>query len=327
MLSGRTGRSVAFALAAAALYALSTPFSKVLLADISPKMMAALLYLGAGAGMTVLSLASGARGDAGEVRGRPLERADAPYVAAMVVLDVAAPLLLMAGLSLSSAESVSLLNNFEIVATALIARLAFGERVGARTATGIGVISLACVLLSWDAGAWGFSAGSLLTLAACLCWGIENNCTNRLSGCDPARIVIIKGWGSGAGALIVALGAGQDMNNGIGFNGAEVSDYGFWYLERLTDTVFTEIIPRTQAKNVIALTANDIYEVENNSQLQPRNHGRTYTSATNRSSTLALTEDGKLYSWGSNRDGTIGNGMSGYTYVPLLMDISLVYDR
>ncbi len=117
------------------------------------------------------------------------------------------------------------------------------------------------------------------------------------------------------------------MNNGIGFNGAEVSDYGFWYLERLTDTVFTEIIPRTQAKNVIALTANDIYEVENNSQLQPRNHGRTYTSATNRSSTLALTEDGKLYSWGSNRDGTIGNGMSGYTYVPLLMDISLVYDR
>ena len=141
-MSGRTGRSVAFALAAAALYALSTPFSKVLLADISPNMMAALLYLGAGAGMTALSLASGARGDAGEVRGRPLERADAPYVAAMVALDIAAPLLLMAGLSLSSAESVSLLNNFEIVATALIARLAFGERVGARTATGIGVISM-----------------------------------------------------------------------------------------------------------------------------------------------------------------------------------------
>ena len=148
MLFGRTGRSVAFALAAAALYALSTPFSKVLLADVAPNMMAALLYLGAGAGMTMLSLASGARGGAGEVRGRCLERADAPYVAAMVVLDVAAPLLLMAGLSLSSAESVSLLNNFEIVATALIARLMFGERVGTRTATGIGVISLACVLRS-----------------------------------------------------------------------------------------------------------------------------------------------------------------------------------
>ncbi len=211
MGSGRTGRSVAFALAAAALYALSTPFSKVLLADIAPNMMAALLYLGAGAGMTALSLAGGVRGDAGEARGRSLERADVPYVAAMVALDVAAPLLLMAGLSLSSAESVSLLNNFEIVATALIARLAFGERVGARAATGIGVISLACVLLSWDAGVRGFSAGSLLTLAACLCWGIENNCTNRLSDCDPVHVVVIKGWGSGTGALVVALCAGDAL--------------------------------------------------------------------------------------------------------------------
>lgn len=211
MGSGRTGRSVAFALAAAALYALSTPFSKVLLADIAPNMMAALLYLGAGAGMTALSLAGGVRGDAGEARGRSLERADVPYVAAMVALDVAAPLLLMAGLSLSSAESVSLLNNFEIVATALIARLAFGERVGARAAIGIGAISLACFLLSWDAGAWGFSAGSLLTLAACLCWGIENNCTNRLSDCDPVKVVVIKGWGSGAGALAVALCAGDAL--------------------------------------------------------------------------------------------------------------------
>ena len=205
MLSGRTGRSVAFALAAAALYALSTPFSKVLLADIAPNMMAALLYLGAGAGMTALSLADGVRGDAGEARGRSLERTDVPYVAAMVALDVAAPLLLMAGLSLSSAESVSLLNNFEIVATALIARLAFGERVGVRAAVGIGAISLACFLLSWDAGACGFSAGSLLTLAACLCWGIENNCTNRLSDCDPVKVVVIKGWGSPVDAGLALL--------------------------------------------------------------------------------------------------------------------------
>ena len=211
MGAGRAGRSVAVALAAAALYALSTPFSKVLLADIAPNMLAALLYLGAGAGMTALAFARVMRGDRAGAQGRPLERADIPYAAAMVALDIAAPLLLMAGLSRSSAESVSLLNNFEIVATALIARLAFGERVAARTAAGIGAITLACVLLSWDAGAWGFSAGSLLTLAACVCWGIENNCTNRLSDCDPAHIVIIKGWGSGAGALIVALGAGDTM--------------------------------------------------------------------------------------------------------------------
>ena len=208
---GRTGRSVVIALAAAALYALSTPFSKMLLTDIAPNMMAALLYLGAGAGMTVLTLAR--VGDAANAasRGRSIERADAPYITAMIALDIAAPLLLMAGLSRTSAESVSLLNNFEIVATALIARLVFGERVGVRTAVGIGVIALACVLLSWDESAWGFSEGSLLALAACLCWGIENNCTNRLSDCNPVRIVVIKGWGSGAGALVVALAAGDAL--------------------------------------------------------------------------------------------------------------------
>lgn len=187
MGAGRAGRSVAIALAAAALYALSTPFSKVLLADIAPNMLAALLYLGAGAGMAVLEFARAMRGDKAGAQGRPLERADVPYAVAMVALDIAAPLLLMAGLSRSSAESVSLLNNFEIVATTLIAQLAFGERVAARTAAGIGAIALACALLSWDAGAWGFSVGSLLTLAACMCWG------------------------SGTGALVVALCAGDAM--------------------------------------------------------------------------------------------------------------------
>ena len=227
MGAGRAGRSVAVALAAAALYALSTPFSKVLLADIAPNMMAALLYLGAGAGMTVLAFARVMRGDKAGAQGRPLERADTPYAAAMVALDIAAPLLLMAGLSRSSAESVSLLNNFEIVATTLIARLAFGEWVAARTAAGIGAITLACVLLSWDADAWGFSVGSLLTLAACVCWGIENNCTNRLSGCDPAHIVIIKGWGSGAGALIMALGTSSSSRAG-----ARVQVRSSWRLAR-----------------------------------------------------------------------------------------------
>ena len=209
---GRTGRSVAFALAAAALYALSTPFSKVLLADVAPNMMAALLYLGAGAGMTVLSLASGARGGVGEVRGRPLERADAPYVAAMVALDVAAPLLLMAGLSLSSAESVSLLNNFEIVATSLIALAVFHETIGQRLWLAIGLITLASMILSFeDASSLQFSSGSLLVLGACVCWGLENNCTRMISQSDPLEIVVIKGFGSGLGALGVAFALGEPL--------------------------------------------------------------------------------------------------------------------
>ena len=209
--TARPVRFVAAAFLAACLYALSTPCSKVLLADVAPNMMAALLYLGAGMGMAALTglRAAVRRGPSGEA---PLERADLPYVVAMVLLDVAAPILLMAGLATAAAENVSLLNNFEIVATAVIAFLAFRERVAARTWAGIAVITLSCALLSLEgAGALSFSSGSLLVLGACLCWGVENNCTSRLAEKDPAQVVIVKGLGSGAGALAVALLCGDAL--------------------------------------------------------------------------------------------------------------------
>ena len=208
--STRSGRFVAFAVLAAALYALSTPISKVLLADVPSNMMAGLLYLGAGIGMGVVGAvrrAAGARsGD------DPLSRADASYVVAMVVLDIAAPILLMAGLSSSSAESTSLLNNFEIVATALVALVVFRESIGGRLWAAIALVTAACVVLSLDGmGSVSFSTGSLLVLAASVCWGIENNCTNRLSSKDPLQVVVVKGVGSGTGAFIVALALGDTL--------------------------------------------------------------------------------------------------------------------
>ena len=207
----RIGRFVAAAFLAACLYALSTPCSKVLLGSVAPNMMAALLYLGAGVGMAALTAvrAAARRMPAAE---EPLERADAPYVVAMVLLDIAAPILLMAGLAHAAPENVALLNNFEIVATAVIAFAAFRERVAPRTWAGIAVITASCALLSLEgAGALSFSAGSLLVLGACLCWGAENNCTSRLSEKDPAQVVVVTGLGSGTGALAVALLAGDAL--------------------------------------------------------------------------------------------------------------------
>ena len=207
----RIGRFVAAAFLAACLYALSTPCSKVLLGSVAPNMMAALLYLGAGIGMAALTAVRAAvrRAPAAE---EPLERADAPYAVAMVLLDIAAPILLMAGLAHAAPENVALLNNFEIVATAVIAFAAFRERVAPRTWAGIAVITASCALLSLEgAGALSFSAGSLLVLGACLCWGAENNCTSRLSEKDPAQVVVVKGLGSGTGALAVALLAGDAL--------------------------------------------------------------------------------------------------------------------
>ena len=203
---------VAFAILAAVCYGISAPFSKVLLAGIPPAFMAALLYLGAGIGMAAVRAFT--RKGAGEVEAR-LSRNDMPYVVAMVALDIAAPILLMFGLNLSNPATVSLLGNFETVATSLIALLLFREAIGRRLWLSIALITLASVLLSIEEIAGiKLPTGSLLVLLACVCWGIENNCTSRLSLKNPLQIVVVKGFGSGVGALVIALAIGG-YNPGI----------------------------------------------------------------------------------------------------------------
>ena len=187
-------RSIGYAIAAAALYAMSAPLSKQLLASVSATMMAALLYLGAGLGMCAVRL--GQRALNTPRREQSLARADLPYVAGMVALDIAAPIFLMLGLSRTTAANASLLNNFEIVATSIIALFVFGEAISRRLWAAIGLITLASILLSVEGTeSLSFSAGSLLVLLACVCWGFENNCTRRLSEKDPLEIVTVKGLG------------------------------------------------------------------------------------------------------------------------------------
>ena len=199
-----------FAILAAALYALSAPLSKLFLQDVAPTVMASLLYLGAGLGMMLLSLAR-------RVLGRPsaearLTRKDLPFTLGMIALYILAPILLMLGLERSTAANVSLLNSFEIVATSLIALLIFRERISRRLWAAIGLITLSTVLLSLeDAESLRFSVGSIFVLLACCCWGLENNCTRMLSYSDPQQIVVIKGLGSGAGSMLVAMLTGAPM--------------------------------------------------------------------------------------------------------------------
>ena len=203
-------RSIGYAIAAAALYALSAPLSKQLLASVSATMMAALLYLSAGLGMCAVRL--GQRALNTPRREQSLARVDLPYVAGMVALDIAAPIFLMLGLSRTTAANASLLNNFEIVATSIIALFVFGEAISRRLWAAIGLITLASILLSVEGTeSLSFSAGSLLVLLACVCWGFENNCTRRLSEKDPLEIVTVKGLGSGLGALGIALATGSGI--------------------------------------------------------------------------------------------------------------------
>lgn len=201
-------RAVGFAVLAAALYAVSSPVSKVLLQKIPPAMMAAFLYLGAGIGMLVFSVIRKKAGRGGKEQ--RLTRRELPYTAGMVLLDIAAPVFLMFGLRMTSAANASLLNNFEIVATSLLALLVFKEKISARLWAAIGLVTASSIILSVeDMSSLSFSFGSVFVLLACICWGLENNCTRMLSGKNPLEIVIIKGFGSGFGSLLLAFAIGE----------------------------------------------------------------------------------------------------------------------
>lgn len=203
-------KAIFYAILAAALYALNAPISKLLLQNVPPTMMAGFLYLGAGIGMAVMGLVRSKTGHGR--REMRLTKKDLPYTLGMVVLDIAAPIFLMIGLTRTTAANASLLNNFEIVATSLIALLIFKEKIGKRLWIAIGLITLSSILLSVeDASSFQFSFGSLFVLAACVCWGLENNCTRNLSHSDPLEIVVIKGFGSGIGSVIIGLVIGEAL--------------------------------------------------------------------------------------------------------------------
>ncbi|MBR5937213.1 MAG: DMT family transporter [Clostridiales bacterium] len=199
-MKGKNTRPVTYAILAAILYALSTPISKILMTQIPPSFLAGLLYLGAGFGMLPISLVKKS-GSAFRKTGKK----DLPYIIGMIILDIAAPVFLMIALSGSAAANISLINNFEIVATSLIAFVLFRERISGKLCCGITLITVSSLLLSFEGmESLSFSTYSAFAFLACISWGFENNCTRKLSDCDPSRIVVIKGIGSGTGALLVS---------------------------------------------------------------------------------------------------------------------------
>ena len=200
---------IALALLSALLFGVSTPFAKLLLGAVDPWMMAGLLYLGAGlglalvhAGRSLLSLpASDARLQAGDV----------PWLALVVLFGgVSGPLLLMYGLRETDAAGASLLLNLEALATMAIAWVVYRENVDRRLLLGAFAIIAGAVLLSWQ-GAASFSWGAGLIAAACLCWGIDNNLTRRLSAADPIQIAMLKGLFAGAVNVALAVMGGSAL--------------------------------------------------------------------------------------------------------------------
>jgi drug/metabolite transporter (DMT)-like permease len=227
------------ALIAAFLYALNAPLGKLLLQDVSPVILAGLFYLGAGIGIYMVSLILRLRGRA--EKEISLTKSDLPYVFAMIVLDVAAPIALLWGLSLTTAENAALLNNFEIVSTALFAFFLFGEKVSKRLWIAVILVSFSGIMLSLEnLNGLSFSNGSLLVLLAACFWGLENNCTRKLAVKNPLQIVTVKGLCCGAGSLLIGFYLGQKlpsivtmvMSLAVGFFVYGLSIYFYVYAQR-----------------------------------------------------------------------------------------------
>lgn len=198
-----------FAILAAALYAINVPLSKMLLQYVEPVFMASFLYFGAGIGIGLMFLISRKKETQ---KNNSISRNELIFVIGMIILDIVAPICLMFGLRYATSSNASLLNNFEIVATSIIALVIFKEVISKKLWIAISFITFSSIILSFqDISGLHFSFGSLFVLIACVCWGLENNCTRILANKNAFQIVILKGIFSGLGSCIVALIIGESM--------------------------------------------------------------------------------------------------------------------
>jgi drug/metabolite transporter (DMT)-like permease len=204
-------RSVLYALAAAALFGASTPFAKLLTGDMPPVLLAGLLYLGSGIGLTLVRLIRD-----GGLKTPGLPGNEWPWLLGAIFFGgVIGPVLLMFGLMSTSGTTASLLLNLEAVLTAIIAWMVFKENADRRIVWGMLAIVAGGVALGWptDSPVQARFSGPVLVGLACLCWAIDNNLTRKVSASDALFIAGIKGLIAGSVNTARALNMDAELPN------------------------------------------------------------------------------------------------------------------
>ncbi|HVW68543.1 MAG TPA: EamA family transporter [Steroidobacteraceae bacterium] len=203
------------ALSSALLFGVTTPVAKQLLSDTHPLLIAGLLYLGSGLGVSALRMIQ----DQGW-RPTGLTVQDWPWLGLSILLGgIAAPALLMTGLAHADAAVSSLLLNLEVVFTAALAWLVFREPASSRVVVGLAAIFAGGLILVWPSrlASAGFtsSASALPALGAivtaCACWAIDNNVTRKVSAGDARVLAAIKGLVAGATSTTLAFSLGASL--------------------------------------------------------------------------------------------------------------------
>lgn len=203
---GDIKRGGLLAIGAAALFGASTPAAKAVIAGVHPLMLAGLLYLGSGLGLTLFRLGSSGTP-------WPFTRSNLPWLGAAVLFGgMLGPALLMLGLTTVTGSAASLLLTLEGVFTALIAWIVVREPFNRRVGLGMLSIVTGAALLAITAGDGHAALGGALAVAgACLCWAIDNNCTSRIAEADAAALAAVKGLVAGTVNVTLALMAGAAL--------------------------------------------------------------------------------------------------------------------
>ena len=204
---------VIHAFLAALTFGASTPFAKVLLGQVAPVTLAGLLYMGSGLGLLAWFVARGLRARSENEASSRLSAKDVPWLAGAILFGgIAGPLLLMAGLIRTPASAASLLLNMEGVLTSLLAWFVFKENFDRRIFLGMVLIVIGGIVLSWEERPeFGVPWGAIAIIGACLCWGIDNNLTRKISASDAVQIAGLKGLVAGAVNLSIAFALGMPM--------------------------------------------------------------------------------------------------------------------
>ena len=206
-------RGPLYGLASAALFGLSAPLSKLLLAGAPPLLFSGLLYLGAGVGLSLLELAVRRGKGSAEASVR---RADLPLLAAVSTAAGLGPVFLLLGLTRVSAMTGSLLLNLEGPLTILIAVVLFREHLGRRTLLATVAVIGGAALLGLEPGeAKSDWPGVLALVTAALCWAIDNNLSSKLSLRDPIQVARLKTLLSGTVLTLLALALGMRPVSGV----------------------------------------------------------------------------------------------------------------
>jgi drug/metabolite transporter (DMT)-like permease len=197
------------ALVAAVLFGLSAPMAKLLAGAVDPWLLAGLLYLGSGGGLTLVVLARRLRWTPS--REAQLTRRDVPALAGAIVIGgVIGPVLLMFALAQGAASQSALLLNLEGVFTALLAAAIFREHVPARIAVGMVTISAGAAVLAWTGGGFTVDMPGMLVVGACSAWAVDNNLTRGVSARDPITVAALKGVVAGSVNVAIALARGAE---------------------------------------------------------------------------------------------------------------------